>query len=249
MGVRYEVEDGIAKITLDRAAAGNSIDLDTATLLHDIIERAANDYSRAVLVSGAGGVFCSGVDLAAMSGAEDRASYHLELSSTLDGGFRLLGSMSKPAVAAVGGGTSGAGLALALSCDIVVASRSARFSMGYAGDGLTPDGGVSWLLPRAVGQQRALELALTDRSLTADNAVDWGLATMAVEDMELATRSTQVAAGMASEHWWAYGHARRLIRRSWEASRDESGGDEAVTIARAAIMPDAKTATRRTAPR
>lgn len=239
MSVRYDIDDAVARITVDRRHDDNALDTATATLLKETIERTATDYSRAVLVMGAGDAFCTGVDSSAIAAAQDPASDQLKLSAILDAAFRALGSMPKPVIAAVRGDCSGAGLALALSCDLIVAGDSARFTMGYAASGPTPDGGVSWLLPRAVGQQRALEMALTRRSLDGPTAVDWGLATMTTSDIELRATAFELATRLASGPAWSYGQARRLLRRSWEASREETAGDEAITIARAAIMPTA----------
>jgi 2-(1,2-epoxy-1,2-dihydrophenyl)acetyl-CoA isomerase len=122
----------------------------------------------------------------------------------------------------------------------VVSGRGTKFLTAYAGVGLTPDCGLSWLLPRAVGQQRALELALTGRVLTAEEARDWGLVTTVVDDAELEEQATVLAVRLATAPPFALGQARRLIRSSWTVSRAESGADEARTIARAVTTPEAQ---------
>jgi 2-(1,2-epoxy-1,2-dihydrophenyl)acetyl-CoA isomerase len=141
--------------------------------------------------------------------------------------------LDKPVVAAVHGAVAGAGLAVLLNADLVVAARSTKFLMAYAGIGLTPDCGVSYLLPRAVGQQRALELALTGRVLTAERAHAWGLITEVVDDDQLAQRGEALADQLAGEPTFALGQAKRLIRESWTRSRPDSAEDESGTIARA----------------
>jgi 2-(1,2-epoxy-1,2-dihydrophenyl)acetyl-CoA isomerase len=105
--------------------------------------------------------------------------------------------------------------------------------MAYSGVGLTPDCGVSYQLPRAVGQQRALELALTGRTLGADEAMAWGLVAHVVEDGEVLRRAAEVVTQIAADATSALGEAKRLIRSSWESSRSDSAHDESATIARA----------------
>jgi 2-(1,2-epoxy-1,2-dihydrophenyl)acetyl-CoA isomerase len=112
--------------------------------------------------------------------------------------------------------------------------------MAYSGIALTPDCGVSWLLPRVVGQQRALNLALTGRTLTADEAHAWGLVTEVVDDEHVHTRAQEVVMTLAQGPTGAFGEAKRLIRSSWAVSREHNARDEAATIARAVTTDDAK---------
>jgi 2-(1,2-epoxy-1,2-dihydrophenyl)acetyl-CoA isomerase len=175
-----------------------------------------------------------------MAAAEDPAAYLHELADTLDRALQRLDALEKPVVAAVQGAAAGAGLAVVLSADVVVSARGTKYLTAYAGVGLTPDCGLSWLLPRAVGQQRALELALTGRVLSADEARDWGLVTSVVEDDELASQAQALAERLAVAPPFALGQARRLIRSSWAATRAETGADEARTIARAVVTPEAR---------
>ncbi|WP_283095260.1 enoyl-CoA hydratase/isomerase family protein [Nocardioides alcanivorans] len=127
-----------------------------------------------------------------------------------------------------------------LAADVIVAAESTKFVMAYPGVGLTPDIGVSWLLPRAVGQVRALEYALTGRQLTAADALDWGLVTTVVADEEALSTARELAVKMAAGPVFALGSARRLIRDSWERTRAEAGEVEARTIAEAVQTDDAQ---------
>ena len=117
-----------------------------------------------------------------------------------------------------------------LGADVIVASRSTKFVTAYAGIGLTPDIGLSWLLPRAVGQVRALELLLTGRVLDGPTALDWGLVTELVDDEPL-TRAREIATAIAAGPSGALGEARRLVRSAWSVSRSEAGDEEGRTIA------------------
>jgi 2-(1,2-epoxy-1,2-dihydrophenyl)acetyl-CoA isomerase len=240
-GIRYSVTDGVARITLARPEMSNSVDLPTARSIAAAVQAAAaDDAVRAVLVVGDGPRFCAGGDVASMAASDDRATYLLDLANALDGALQALANLEKPVVAAVQGAAAGAGLALVLACDVVVTARGTKFLTAYAGIGLTPDCGLSYLLPRAVGQQRALELALTGRVLSADDALAWGLVTEVVEADELLVRAEELAAKLAQGSVFALGQARRLIRTSWAQTRAESGADEALTISRAVETPEAQ---------
>lgn len=233
-GIRYAVADGVARITLARPEVSNSVDLPTARSIAAAVQAAgADDSVGVVLVDADGPRFCAGGDVASMAASDDQATYLLDLANAFDGALQQLAALEKPVVAAVQGAAAGAGLATVLACDVVVAARGTKFLTAYAGIGLTPDCGLSYLLPRAVGQQRALELALTGRVLSADEALAWGLVTEVVEPDEVLARAEAVAARLAKGPVFALGQAKRLIRTSWAQSRAESGADEAVTISRA----------------
>ncbi|WP_427925138.1 enoyl-CoA hydratase/isomerase family protein [Streptomyces sp. cg40] len=241
--VHYTCLAGVARIVLARPAVANAVDLPTARALGTAFGRAAADPdARAVLVSGEGKRFCAGGDVAAMAAAPDREAYLEELAGTLDGALRSLARLDKPVVAAVQGAVAGAGIALMLSCDLIVAAASTKFLLAYASVGLTPDCGVSYLLPRAVGQQRALELALTDRRLTADEARAWGLVAEVVDDDLCGERALKLGEQLAAGPAFALGQAKRLLRSSWQTSRAQTGGDEARVIAEAITKPPARAA-------
>src|SRR5690606_8096568 len=125
----------------------------------------------------------------------------------------------KPVVVAVQGAVAGAGLSVMLSGDIIVAAPRTKFVIAYPGVGLVPDVGASWLLPRAIGQQRALHMALTNTPIDADKALDWGLVTEIGE----ASRAEELATTLAAGPVFALGQARRLIRHSFETDRAGAG--------------------------
>lgn len=175
--------------------------------------------------------------------ADDRPGYIWALAERLEAELRRLSELPVPVVAAVHGAVAGAGLAFLLNSDVVVSARSTRFTMAYAGVGLTPDCGVSYLLPRAVGQQRALELALTGRVLDAGEAAAWGLVTEVVDDEGLEARASALVEGLASGaagDTGALGQAKRLIRSAWETTRAASAADEVATISAAVTRPAAQ---------
>ncbi|GGO10436.1 hypothetical protein GCM10010116_20990 [Microbispora rosea subsp. aerata] len=213
--VRYGVAGGVATIELDRPQVSNALDLPTARALAEAAEAAAADPGvRCVLLLGRGRDFCAGGDVAAMHGAADRAGYARELARSAHRAVLALAGLEVPVVAAVQGTAAGAGLALTLVADLVLAGESATFLAGCAQAGLTPDCGTSWLLPRVVGMRRALALTLTDRRLTAAEAADWGLVTGVHPDGELAESARRAAARIAAGPHPALGRTRRLL---WDA--------------------------------
>jgi 2-(1,2-epoxy-1,2-dihydrophenyl)acetyl-CoA isomerase len=238
--VTCAVTDGVAHVELNRPKASNAVDLDAARRLGDVVDQVgAHESVRAIVLTGAGARFCGGGDVASMLAAHERGAYVEELARTLDAVLQRLASLEKPVVAGVHGAVAGAGLAVMLSCDLVVAGAGTRFVAAYSGVGLTPDCGLSWLLPRAVGQQRALEMLLANRAVDAEEAQTWGLVTETVSDENAVERALSLGASLAAGPSLALGQARRLVRGSWEASRAETGADEARTIGRAVLTAEA----------
>lgn len=242
--VTYDVTDGVAHLQLHRPDAANALDLPLARALHAAVDRAgAEDGVRAVLVTGAGARFCAGGDVSSFVVAPDPASYLHELATEADAAVRALADLDKPVVAAVHGAVAGAGLGLMLSCDLVVADPATKFVFAYPGVGLTPDCGVSWLLPRAIGQQRALSFALGGRAVPADEALAWGLVTELADPV--AARARELAGSLAAGAARAHGQARRLLRAGWEAGRVPTGAEEARTISEMVLGEEAQALIRR----
>lgn len=168
--------------------------------LRAALEQARDSGARAVLITGAGRGFCAGQDLgdrdpAKMDGPPD-------LSQTLTTFYnplvRLIRSIECPVVCAVNGVAAGAGVNVALACDIVLAAESAKFIQSFAKVGLVPDGGGTWSLTHLLGEARAKGLAMTATPLTATKAVDWGMIWKAVPDDELMTEAMALAQSLAT---------------------------------------------------
>lgn len=239
--VTYAADGGVAHVELNRPDVSNAVDLPTALALGAAVDRASADPDVGVIVvTGAGPRFCAGGDVASFVAAADQPAYLTELATSLDAVTQRLAALEKPVIAAVQGAVAGAGLAVMLSCDVVVAEASTKFVTAYAGIGLTPDCGLSYLLPRAVGQQRALELLLTGRRLTAEEALDWGLVAQVVEDGSGSARAAGLARELAGGPRFALGQARALVRASWETPRSRVGTEEARVIAAAVTHPEAQ---------
>src|SRR3984957_2323791 len=210
--VRLEIRDAIAFLTLSRPEAAKTMNLAfgreflSAALA---IEAAA---VRAIVLTGQGKNFCFGGDLKGMvaSGGDVRA-YLSELTTNLHTGMALLARLDAPVIAAVNGTAAGAGLGLVLVSDLAIAARSAKFTPAYTAVGLTPDAGCTFLLPRAVGYKRAMELFLTNRVLDAQQALDWGIVNQVVNDDSLAETASALATRLAAGPAGAFGAVKRLL--------------------------------------
>jgi 2-(1,2-epoxy-1,2-dihydrophenyl)acetyl-CoA isomerase len=214
----YEASEGAARITLSRPDRLNAFTVQMHRELGEALGRAEQDEQvRAVLLTGAGRGFCAGQDLA------DRAvapgSEPVDLGDSVDRYYapliRRLASLPKPIVCAVNGVAAGAGANIALACDIVIAAKSAKFIQSFANIGLIPDSGGTWVLPRLVGQARALGLALTGEPLPAERAEQWGLIWKVVDDEQLMAEATALATRFAHGPTRGLAETKRLIRQSW----------------------------------
>ncbi|MGW1675364.1 enoyl-CoA hydratase/isomerase family protein [Streptomyces sp. NPDC002324] len=232
--VLYEVCDRLARVTLNRPLVSNAVDVDLARGLADAMRRAdTDDRVDVVLLMGAGRIFCAGGDVAAMQGAaHERSAALASLAGAAHEAVRVMNTLSKPLVAAVQGAAAGAGFAFVLGADAVVAGRSARFVTAYSSLGLTPDSGLSWLLPRAVGQQRALELIMTSTPLDAERAQALGIVSQVCDDADVADTAHRLAVRLAARPVGALGEARRLVRSAWTNNLEEHLDREAETITR-----------------
>ena len=203
--VRVEREGPLAVVTIDRPARHNSFDLATDRLLFEAVRTIVRDEGvRAVVLTGAGGrAFCTGADVAEMERHAERASEHFDdLTLAYHGLIEAIRHAPQVFVAAVNGIAAGGGVGLALSCDLVVAGRSARFALAYANLGVSPDGGATAHLVRAIGPHRAREALLLDGGIPADTALAWGLVNRVVDDAEVlpAARALAAEAGARARH-------------------------------------------------
>ena len=235
------VADGIARLRLTNPAGANAISLRNAQeLARAVDELQSRTDVRAVLLTAEGRLFCGGGDVAGFAAAEDPPAALRDITAPLHTAMSGLVRLNAPVVTAVQGPAAGAGMGLVGASDIVVAAESARFVMAYTGIGLSPDGSSSWFLPRIVGTRRALELTLLNRSLTAAEALDWGLVTKVVPDAELADAAEAIAAQLAAGPTLAYGTAKRLLRDAWDHSLETHMEAERIGIATCAGTADGR---------
>ncbi|MBZ9646099.1 enoyl-CoA hydratase/isomerase family protein [Sphingobium sp. 3R8] len=214
--VLVSVDGAVATLTLNRPAAGNTVNQPLADALLDAAIRCDNDPAiRCVVLTGHGKLFCGGGDISAFDAAGDQVPAFLSrLAGTLHMAVTRLLRMDKPLLVAVNGPAAGAGLSLAISGDVVIVAHSAHFIAAYGSVGLTPDGGMSWLLPRHVGLRRAQEIILTNRKVSAEEAAAIGLVTRTVPDDQLAPEMAKTARMLADGPTGAIAGARALLLES-----------------------------------
>jgi 2-(1,2-epoxy-1,2-dihydrophenyl)acetyl-CoA isomerase len=218
--VLCQFEDGVATLTLNLPAKLNPVALDLQQELRARLGAIREDRAvRAVVLTGAGKAFCVGADLSAMrpladgeSLGDQTADWMQSLSNPL---IEELRALPVPVVCAVNGPAAGAGVGLALACDIVLAARSAYFYLPFLPKlGIVPDLGCTWFIPRRVGPARALGMALLDEKLSAADAERWGLIWASVDDGALLLEASKVAQRLARLPAHAVLEARRAIEAS-----------------------------------
>jgi 2-(1,2-epoxy-1,2-dihydrophenyl)acetyl-CoA isomerase len=210
----------IAHITLNRPAQGNAIDLGMARqLAAAALECDTDPTVRCVVLTGNGRLFCAGGDVSSFIDAGPRiAGFLSELAGTVHVAVTRMARMQKPLLTLVNGPAAGAGLSLAIAGDVVLAARSAHFTSAYSAIGLTPDGGMTWILPRLVGMRKAQEMLITNRRVDAVEAERIGLVTRMVDDDALAVEGAKIASTLAGSATQALGAARTLLLQSFDSS-------------------------------
>ncbi|HEV8716653.1 MAG TPA: enoyl-CoA hydratase-related protein [Candidatus Binatia bacterium] len=238
----FEIRDHIARITLNRPEAANALNLEMSKdLMHAALQCSEDPNIRAVIITGAGRMFSGGGDLKSFAAQGEHMPYHLkEVTTYLHAAVSRFTRMDASVIAAVNGTAAGAGLSLVCSCDLVLAAESAKFTMAYTRVGLTPDGSSTYFLPRIVGLKRALELTLTNRLFSAQEAQEWGIVTKVVPDANLQTEADALAAQLASGAIGALGAAKRLLHSGWNETLETQMELEAQAIAVRAHTADGR---------
>jgi 2-(1,2-epoxy-1,2-dihydrophenyl)acetyl-CoA isomerase len=216
--LRWDVDSGVATITLDRPAALNSLE---ATLKADLLaalrEAGRDSTVRTVVLTGAGRAFCAGQDLKERL-EPNPTPLDVEVRERFNPLVRAIIGLDKPVIAAVNGVAAGAGAALAFACDLRIAAESASFVLAFGRIGLIPDSGATWLLPRLVGLGRATELMLLPEPITAARALDVGLVNRVVSGDALADEATGMARTLASGAPRAVALTKRAIQQALASS-------------------------------
>ncbi len=215
--------DGVLAVTLNRPHRKNAITSSMWAELAEVFSDArGNPDVRAVLLSGRGGDFCSGADLAADTRSDRRPVHQLTAMADVSDAALALHRLDCPTLAAVDGVAVGAGMNLALHCDLVVCSDRARFSEIFARRGLSIDFGGSWILPRLVGLHKAKELALLADIIEAETAREMGLVNRVVPHAELMDLAWSWARRLASGPPLAIQMTKRLLNDSFTSTLDEA---------------------------
>lgn len=217
--VLYSVADRVATITLNAPDRLNTISGPMLNELSEALLRADRDRDvRCIVLTGAGRAFCAGLDMAAQMG-QKKALGVLDTGSDLGAEFDLrtappvvLHNLDTPTIAAINGGAAGYGLDLAFGCDIRIASRTAKLNPGFAKRGILPESGGTWLLPRIVGYAKAAEICFTGRTLSADEALGYGIVNSVSEPDDFAADVAKMAAEISANAPLAVRAIKRMMR-------------------------------------
>ncbi len=224
--LQVERADGVLTITFDRPEKRNAINGQMWDELMEVFTTAvASSDDRCIVLTGAGGAFCSGADLSDQG--EGGATHQLANMRRINAVVQAFHELPQPTIAKVGGVAAGVGMSLALACDLVVASTEARFTTVFSRRGLSLDGGSSWLLPRLVGMQRAKELALLADVVDAEQARALGIVNRVVAPAELDEAVGDWARRLAAGPPIALAMTKRMLDRSFEQSFEQALDDEA----------------------
>lgn len=232
-----EYHDTLAIITLNRAEVYNAIDLRMCAALHThLADLGQDERIRAVVVTGSGPAFCAGGDLrfALAANPLTPGDSFLALTSILHDCILTIRTMSKPVIATINGVAAGAGLFLALACDLRVMADTAYLKQSNTSYGLSLPAGGSFLLPRLVGLARALEIAMLDEPIAASRALELGLVTRVVPRAVLLDEAQSLAARIASMPISTLGRVKRLMNDSYWSTLEEQLQAERLQLAASA---------------
>jgi 2-(1,2-epoxy-1,2-dihydrophenyl)acetyl-CoA isomerase len=208
-----QMDGGIARLTLNRPERMNALSFqllgEMAQALKQVI---ATPEARVLVLAGAGRGFCAGLDLVGLK--RDPNDPDSILRDHFLPVFYLLRDLRIPTISVIHGAAVGAGLALALTTDLRIASRSASFTCAFVNVGLAPDSGASWLITQAVGEARAMRMMLLGEKVGGEQAEQWGLVSHFAEDAGLAAAADALAAKLAAGPTLAYAQTKRLVQRA-----------------------------------
>jgi len=244
--LEVQYQDGIATLVMNRPEARNALSMDMRAALADVLHDIERDESvRCVVLKGAGEHFMAGGDVKGMgesikkSSEEIRKEFILRIHDLHPIMFAMR-RMPKPIIASCQGAAAGAGVSMALACDLVIASEDAFFTLAYCRIGTSPDGSSSFHLPRAVGIKKAMEIALLGDRFDAQTAKDIGMINFVVPTAELEAETNALAQRLAAGPTHVYGNTKALFYRSLESEFEAQLQAEAEYFADCASRPDFK---------
>ncbi|MCB0944920.1 MAG: enoyl-CoA hydratase/isomerase family protein [Mycolicibacterium sp.] len=237
----FEQDGPIARIVLNRPDDANGMNDVMTAELAQVARRCDTAPTKVVVLTGAGRFFCAGGDLKAMAASPlGPGPFVKGIADDLHQAISTFARMDAVLITAVNGVAAGAGFSLAIAGDLVLAADSASFTMAYTRAGLSPDGSSSYYLPRLVGVRRTQELMLTNRTLSAAEAADWGLVTAVVPAAELADRTEELAEQLASAAKGSSAAVKKLMLASFGSGLEEQMELEGRLIAACADSADGR---------
>jgi len=213
--IQLDQQEGVAWITINRPKAFNALNLQAMQELFDIANRISSDPTvRCAVLTGAGDkAFCAGGDVAGFAAnSDDIARLLKEMTAYLHSAVSRLAWMDAPLIGAINGVAAGAGLSMAACTDLAIAAESASFTSAYTKIGLSPDGSSTYFVSRILGRRRAMELFLTNRTLSSQEALEWGLLNEVVPDGQLQEQVNKLATKLAKGPTKAHGGIKKLMQ-------------------------------------
>jgi len=231
----FDINDQIAVITLNRPEHANGMDMALIEELALVARHCQTEVEasriRAIIITGAGKIFCAGGDINSFKAFGDQVSSEIaRLAGHLHDATTCFIHMKVPVITAVNGAAAGAGFSLAIMADLAIAAQSATFVLAYTAIGLSPDGAATYHLPRIVGLRRAQELMLLNRRLTAEEALHWGLVTKVVPDDQLMQEAMVLAKKLANGPTHAFATVKKLLHASEKNSPEQQMALEAAYL-------------------
>jgi 2-(1,2-epoxy-1,2-dihydrophenyl)acetyl-CoA isomerase len=210
----------VAVVSLNRPANFNAFDYDTiSAFTSQLLTLAVDDSVRGLVISGEGKAFCAGGDVKWMIEHPDGPARGIhKLAASYHQAIVEIRRMPKPVIAAINGIAAGGGFSLALACDFRVMSRSAVLRQAYTSNGLCPDGGGTFTLPRLVGLARALEIVAFDVPISSEQALNWGMVTRVVDDGQALSEAVNMAHELAKTSLNSFGWAKQLLTDSFDSA-------------------------------
>jgi 2-(1,2-epoxy-1,2-dihydrophenyl)acetyl-CoA isomerase len=238
--ISFEQSGAIAQITLNRPDAANGMNDTMTRELADAARRCDTAGTKVVVLTGAGRFFCAGGDLKSFADAPDRGRFIKGVADDLHQAISSFARMDAVLITVVNGTAAGAGFSLGVAGDLVLAAESATFTMAYTKVGLSPDGSSTYYLPRLVGLRRAQELMLTNRTLSAAEAQEWGLVSEVVAADQLQARAAELAEQVAAGSAGSNGAVKSLLASSFKNGLEDQLAAESRFIAARANSADGR---------
>jgi len=218
-----DIADDVFTLTFNRPEVLNAFNDQMAEEVQDALKKAERDEGvRCLVLTGAGQGFCAGQDLGALQGRGASVSFREHLQRTYNPVISKLRSIEKPVIGQINGAAAGAGLGIALACDLRYAAAGAKFRMAFSGIGLAPDSGTSLFLPHLIGYARAYEMAITNEPLLAEEAARMGLVNKVFPADQLAAAVRALATKLAQAPTKAFGLTKRAMNKAFAVSIDQA---------------------------
>jgi 2-(1,2-epoxy-1,2-dihydrophenyl)acetyl-CoA isomerase len=240
--IKVDRNGNVTIITLSRPEAMNSFNVQMAKELLQAFSDADNNKAvRAILFRGEGPAFCAGGDIGMFAqNIDNMANMVPDTMEVLNTLISTMLNCRKPILAQAHGSVAGVGVSFILACDLVIASENTKFTMAYAGIGLSPDGGASYLLPRVVGQRRAMQMFLLPDIFSAEEALQMGLINWCVADADLDKATSKLMHKLSNGPNIAYKRVKKLLNQTWDNQVDDQLQAEIHAFTECAISQDFK---------